>query len=160
MLGQRLMIVGAALFVLVMTGLTAAPPVWASGISPMGFLLALLLVALYEPGILPAWLIALLSLLQDAAVGAPYGFHGMVALLAVWLIERHARSYQRQSPWFVWAVLAAYLLGTQLIAYVLGGMFGLPVSMQSGGFSWLATLPFIPVLQWVMARITRVHSAV
>lgn len=142
----------AALFVLAMTGFTAAPPVWASGISPMGFFLALFVVSLYAPEAMPGWLIVLLSFPQDAALGAPFGFNGMVALIALIWIGRRARAYQRQAPWFVWLVLAAYLMLVQLLSAVAAGLLGLPVSLRSAGLSWLMTLPFIPVLQWFAQR--------
>lgn len=152
MLNEPLKMFMAALFVLVMTGFTAAPPIWASGISPMGFFLALFILSLYEPDILPGWLVVLLSFLQDVALGAPLGFNGMVALIALIWIGRRARAYQRQAPWFVWLVLAAYLLLVQLLSAVAAGLIGMPVSFRSAGLSWLMTLPFIPLLHWIAQR--------
>lgn len=149
------MIVMAAVVLVVMTGMTAAPPVWASGISPMGFLLVVLAFSLYAPEAMPAWLIALVSLLQDAAVGVPFGFSGMVALVAVAMLDKRARSYQRQAPYFVWAALAAFLAAGQLLTCFGAGLFGLKISWRSAGLSWMVTLPFIPVMQWLAARLVK-----
>lgn len=155
MFGERLTVGLSALFVLVMTGLASAPPVVSSGVSPMGFLLSVLLVVIYVPERMPPWLLAVLSLLADAAIGTPFGFHGMVALAITMLLERRARSYQRQSPWFVWMMLGAYLLLAQVLFCVLAGVFGLQVSLQSALYAWFATIPFVVPLQWLFARVVK-----
>jgi hypothetical protein len=79
----------------------------------------------------------------------------MVALSMTMLLERRARSYQRQSPWFVWMMLAAYLLLAQALFCVLAGLFGLQVSLQSALYAWLATIPFVVPLQWLFARVVK-----
>ncbi len=155
---DRVMLLVSVLLIVVLTGLCSAPAVLSFGASPMGFFLGVLLVALYQPQLLPAWVIALLSLLQDVALGAPYGFHGMIALVAVMLFERRAKSYQRQAPWFVWAILALALALIQLVVCLLAGLFGMQVSIQTAAFAWVSTLPLVVLLQVVCARIFRAGS--
>ncbi len=160
MFGERILTVLAALLAVAVIGFTSAPPVWASGVSPMGFFVVVLVVSLYQPQAMPAWLIVPLSLLNDAALGAPYGLSGMAALVAVMALGRRARSYQRQAPWFAWIAVMGYLGLAQLLLCVLAGLFGLPVSGRSAMLAWMVSAPFVPPLQWLVARASRATGAV
>ncbi len=160
MVGDRLMLIVAALLVTALTAMTAAPPIWTPGVSPLGFGLGVLVMVLYRPDAMPVWLVALLSLLKDAAMGTPFGFSGCAILIVLWFFAARARAYQRQSPWFVWLVLAAYLALLQAVECLLGGLFGFKLSYESALFAWMMSLPFIPVLQWLVARMARANTAI
>jgi hypothetical protein len=49
-------------------------------------------------------------------------------------------------------VLAVMLVLMQLLVCVMAGMMGIPVSVESALWSWVVTLPLIPLVQWIVLR--------
>jgi cell shape-determining protein MreD len=139
--------------VITLIGLSAAPPIWTGGVTPLGFFLIIIIISLYQPQALSPFVLVLLSLLQDAAVVSPFGFHGLIALLSLLLLGRVMETYQRQQFIVVTVVLAIILAVMQLLVCIVAGMMGVPVSVESALWSWLVTLPLIPLVQLFALRV-------
>jgi len=152
MQGSVAMVV-AGMVVLLLTAFSAMPPVVA-GVSPMGFLLGVLLFALVAPGTMPVVVIVALSLVADTMLGAPLGLHGLVALIVVLVGRRYGRVIPKQRLGVMVLKVALLLLVAQLVMCGLLLVLGSGVSWMSALLSWLVTLPLVPVVGWMVLRMT------
>ena len=128
------------------------------GFVPMLGILVVYYWRLYLPILLPAWVLLILSLVQDVLLGDPLGLAFLTYLPSILMSQSKAARRFGSNFWFAWFLFAPVLVATALIHY--GLIMGLnlrfldptPVVMRYGA-SWLFFPAFAILFAWFESRL-------
>lgn len=116
--------------------MTAPLPLALPLMPPLG-MLAVFVWSMFQPGMMPPWLVFLLGLAGDMLFGQPFGVEATaLALVAVFVRGFEAR-YGHHAHGFDWAMAALVMAGYALLTWQLMTLAGRPVSLLPMGWSWL-----------------------
>ncbi|HAU29152.1 MAG TPA: rod shape-determining protein MreD [Rhodospirillaceae bacterium] len=116
--------------------------------------------AVFQPVLMPSWVVFVIGLLQDLLLGLPLGISPALLVLVHWIARAHRRLIVRQSFLVVWtgfflmALLATVLewVGTSLLAWHLVPVLPMVLRFLE------AILLFPPLLLWGLHPANRAIS--
>lgn len=114
--------------------------------------------AVFQPGLLPVWMVFLVGMMQDLLLGMPLGVSSALLVIVCWIARVHRRFVARQSFLVVWTgfiVLAFCAMVLEWVLTSLLSMQALPVLPVVLRFLESVFL-FPPLLLWVLHPANRV----
>ncbi|UCH73636.1 MAG: rod shape-determining protein MreD [Rhodospirillales bacterium] len=138
---------GLVLVVLVFMGQLPYSLSGHNSITPYFVLMGVFYWGLHRPDLLPAVVVFLVGLMQDALEGEPFGVNAFVLIAVYWLVSSQQRHFKGRPFLVVWlgfaaAALIADLLRWLLVSFVLGTALA-PWSIM---LEYVLTVTFYPVL--------------
>ncbi len=100
-----------------------------SAVTPFFVLMAVFYWGLHRPDLLPAAVVFVIGLLQDALEGEPFGVNAFVLIAVYWFVaaqQRHFRGQAFMALWLVFGLvaLAAETMRWLLVSALSGRLFG------------------------------------
>jgi len=142
----------AAVFVSVVpVGLSGLPEV-----TPFFALMAVYHWSIYRPELLPAPVVFVLGLAQDALTGGPLGLFALILVVVYGLVSTQRRAFLGRTFPVEWFGFSLVVLGTTMAGWLISCIYFValvdprPVALQGA-----LTLATYPCVVWIFARIAR-----
>lgn len=128
-----------------------------SAVTPYFVLMAVFYWGLHRPDVLPAAIVFVVGLLQDALEGEPFGVNAFVLIAVYWFVASQQRHLSEWSFVILWIVFAVVALVAETMRWLLVSL--LTTSMIAPWpitFEFLMTVALYPVLTiaFVLAQKT------
>jgi rod shape-determining protein MreD len=118
-----------------------------SAVTPYFVLMAVFYWGLHRPNLLPAVVVFLVGLLQDALEGEPFGVNAFVLIAVYWFVASQQRHLGGRSFLVLWLVFAAVGLVAESLRWLLVSTLTTTlITPWSVTFEYLMTVALYPVL--------------
>jgi rod shape-determining protein MreD len=124
--------------------------------TPFFVLMAVYYWGLHRPDLLPAVMVFLAGLLQDALEGEPFGVNAFVLIAVYWLTVSQQRHFREQPFLIVWLGFMGVGLMAQVMRWILVSLMqGAAVTPWTVTLEYALTIAFYPVLTVAFALAHR-----
>ncbi len=118
-----------------------------SAVTPYFVLMAVFYWGLHRPDLLPASVVFLVGLLQDALEGEPFGVNAFVLIAVYWFVVSQQRHFGDRSFLVLWLVFALVALVAEALRWLLVSTLTTTLIAPSPvAFEYLMTVALYPVL--------------
>lgn len=128
-----------------------------SAVTPYFVLMAVFYWGLHRPDLLPATIVFLVGLLQDALEGEPFGVNAFVLIAVYWFVVSQQRHIGGRAFLVLWLVFAAVGLVAESLRWLLiSTLTTTLITPWSVTFEYLMTVALYPILTiaFVLAQRT------
>jgi len=128
-----------------------------SAVTPYFVLMAVFYWGLHRPDLLPAIIVFLVGLLQDALEGEPFGVNAFVLIAVYWFVASQQRHFGGKPFLVLWLIFAAVGLVAESLRWLLVSTLSTTLIMPwSVTFEYLMTVALYPVMTiaFVLAQRT------
>jgi len=116
-------------------------------VTPYFLLMGVFYWGLHRPDLLPAVVVFLVGLMQDALDGEPFGVNAFVLIAVYWLVVSQQRHFGGRPFLVVWAGFAAAALIADILRWILVSLvLGAPLAPWAIMLEYFMTVMFYPVL--------------
>ncbi len=132
-----------------------------TAVTPYFVLMAVFYWGLHRPDLLPAIIVFLVGLLQDALEGEPFGANAFVLIAVYWFVASQQRHIGGRSFLVLWLVFAAVGLVAESLRWLLVSTLTTTlIAPWSITFEYLMTVALYPILTiaFVLAQRTLPRS--
>ena len=118
-----------------------------SAVTPFFVLMAVFYWGLHRPDLVPAVVVFLVGLLQDALEGEPFGVNAFVLIAVYWFVSSQQRHFGDRSFVVLWLVFALVALVAEALRWLLVSVLTTTlIAPWSVTFEYLMTVALYPVL--------------
>lgn len=118
-----------------------------SAVTPFFVLMAVFYWGLHRPDLLPAGVVFLIGLVQDALDGEPFGVNAFVLIAMYWFVVSSRRHFAGRPFMVLWLVFALAALAAEALRWLLVSVLTTTlIGPWSVTFEYLITVALYPVL--------------
>ncbi len=118
-----------------------------SAVTPYFVLMAVFYWGLHRPDLLPASVVFLVGLVQDALEGEPFGVNAFVLIAVYWFVASQQRHFGDRSFMVLWLVFALVALVAEALRWLLvSTLTTTMIAPWPVTFEYLMTVALYPVL--------------
>lgn len=118
-----------------------------SAVTPYFVLMAVFYWGLHRPDLLPATVVFLVGLLQDALEGEPFGVNAFVLIAVYWFVASQQRHFGERSFLVLWLIFGLVGLAAETLRWILVAVLTTTlIAPWSITFEYLMTVALYPVL--------------
>lgn len=112
--------------------------------------------AIYRPNLLPASVVFLIGVLQDALTGLPLGVSALVFLTVYGVVLSQRRFFAGKSFVIVWLGFAMVAAGAAVQSWLLVSVFNTAfLNPEAAFYQYVVTVGAFPLLAWIFLRWQR-----
>jgi len=116
-------------------------------VTPYFVLMAVYYWGLHRPDLMPAYVVFIAGLMQDALEGEPFGVNAFVLIAVYWLVVSQQRHFGGRSFLVVWSGFAAAALMAEVLRWMLVSfLLAMAVAPWTAMLEFFLTIMFYPVL--------------
>ncbi len=143
-------LVSLALLLLMTAPLLVPVPVF-----PQLGLLAIFVWALFQPGLMPAWLAFLIGVVADLLFAQPIGVNATGFALVVAMVRIFESRYGRHAHGFDWLIAGFVVIGFQILTAGLMVLAARPIPLLAQVWQVLTSILAYPLVVWLCAAVQR-----
>ena len=118
-----------------------------SAVTPYFVLMAVFYWSLHRPDLVPASVVFVVGLVQDALEGEPFGVNAFVLIAVYWFVTSQQRHFGDRSFMVLWLVFAVVGLAAETLRWLLVSMLTTSlIAPWPITFEYLITVALYPVL--------------
>lgn len=124
-----------------------------SRVMPLLPLMSIFLWSVHQPGLMPAYAVFLIGLLQDILTGAPLGVNALIYLVAYGTVVWRRRFLIGKSFAVIWVGFSLVAAGGMALGWLLVSAFhGVMLAPDALAFQYILSLGVFPLLSWAFMR--------
>jgi rod shape-determining protein MreD len=127
-----------------------------ASVTPYFVLMGVFYWGLHRPDLLPAVVVFLVGLMEDALEGEPFGVNAFVLIAVYWLVVSQQRHFSGRAFLVVWSGFAAAALMADVLSWILVSLvLGVAMPPWAVMLEYFLTVMFYPVLTVAFALAHR-----
>lgn len=146
----------AITLLLVVLGAVRLPVAGYATVVPLFSLCAVFFWAVYRPQLLPAWLVFVIGLVQDALSGTPLGLSAIMLLIVYGMVASQRRFFMNKPFTLIWAGFTLIALIAIVVSWLLASITVAHIIRPGPAmFQLLLTLALYPAITAMLAGAQR-----